>query len=75
MAIECHKHQVCLDCNKGMDMVVKVAMECQKHQLGLDCKECRDMVVKFVMECLKHQVGLDSNKGCLLYTSPSPRDS
>ena len=42
--MECLKHQVGPDRNKGMDMVVKVAMECQKHKIGLDCNKGMDMV-------------------------------
>ena len=34
--MECHKHLLGLDCNKGIDMLVKVSMECQKHKVGLD---------------------------------------
>ena len=36
VVMECQKHLIGLDCNKGMDMVVNVAMKCQEHQLGLD---------------------------------------
>ena len=32
VAMECHKHRVGLDTNKGMIMVVK---ECHKHQVGM----------------------------------------
>ena len=48
VSMVCKKHQVGLDYNKGMELVVNKGM---------------DMVVKVAMECKKHKVGLDSNKG------------
>ena len=42
--MECQKHQVDLDNNKGSDMVLKVSMECQKLQIGLNSNKDMDMV-------------------------------
>ena len=44
VAMECQKHQVDLDNNKGGDMVVTVTMECHKLQIGLNSNKDMDMV-------------------------------
>eukprot|EP01017_Pseudomicrothorax_dubius_P019419 TRINITY_DN21359_c0_g1_i1.p1 TRINITY_DN21359_c0_g1~~TRINITY_DN21359_c0_g1_i1.p1 ORF type:complete len:108 (-),score=15.67 TRINITY_DN21359_c0_g1_i1:16-303(-) len=49
----------------------------ESHQGERSSSGSQESIFLFYLidECLEHQVQFDTRKSCLLYTSPSPRDS